>query len=82
MPFCYYFSIHLDVLRANKVRNSLSQSLYECVFQHIVNIVNKNSLGTSLGTSIINDPTLSNINLLDIAGFGNYSFDLNFEKKL
>lgn len=67
-------SIRLDELRANKVRNSLCQSLYENVFRHIVDLANKNVVDTSPKTF----STLLHINLLDIAGFGNF---LTFNKK-
>lgn len=49
------------------MKNTLSQTLHEYVFDHIVQIVNKNSVHYSPET----ESKLLHINLLDIAGFGN-----------
>lgn len=65
MHFCYFHSIQLDVQGASKVKNSLSQSIYERLFEHIVGRVNENSLSATTGSALMQ------INLLDIAGFGN-----------
>ena len=61
-------SIQLDQSRALKVKNTLSQALYECVFQYIVDIVNRNGLDASSSAS----SALLRTNLLDIAGFGKF----------
>lgn len=74
-----FLSIDLDVSRAKKVVDTLSKRLYEELFHGLVHLINNNGVfennvhGGPSG-EMDNDVTKSTLllQMLDIAGFGNY----------
>lgn len=59
--FCFY-SIDLNLSRANKLKQTLSKILFERVFDYVVSLVN----------DISNNSSSLQLKMLDIAGFGNF----------